>query len=40
MHIFKIATGYRLDSQGFIPGRGKIFLYSTAQYNIENYYFQ
>jgi hypothetical protein len=25
-----IATGYRLDGWGWIPGRGKIFLFSTA----------
>lgn len=25
-----IKTGYRLDVQGSIPGRGKIFLFSTA----------
>jgi hypothetical protein len=25
-----IATGYKLDGQGFIPGRGNIFLPSTA----------
>jgi hypothetical protein len=25
-----IATGYGLKNQGYIPGRGKIFLFSTA----------
>jgi hypothetical protein len=25
-----IATGYELDGRGSIPGRGKIFLFSTA----------
>jgi hypothetical protein len=25
-----IGTGYRLDGQGMIPSRGKMFLYSTA----------
>jgi hypothetical protein len=25
-----IAIGYEMDDQGFVPSRGKIFLFSTA----------
>jgi hypothetical protein len=28
--VVGIATGYRLDGRGYIPGRIKIFLFSTA----------